>query len=219
MKNSSLFTKMSQDCGHDSCVAATQTTLQLNTSSGLSWRLLSSRLIITLCSADMERSHEGTRAWGDSEIPFFMCNSLSFFYFATRKEKIKRLPSDPSSSSDQHLPIPAISTTTGPSSLTWTPSPPDRADQTVTGLHGARSAHDQIGHSPSVSDRGEPAGQEEPAGALRQLHPHPHLPASHLHHRPAEQLRDTCRERVWAKMRVSLIHADIFFKRRYEAII
>lgn len=179
-------------------------------SAGASWApVLSSHSVVLIWKGHM-------RGRGPVVIlkSHFSCvfNSL-FFYFATRKEKIKWLPSDPSSSSDQHLPIPAISTTTGPSSLTWTPSPPNRADQTVTGLHGARSAHDQIGHSPSVSDRGEPAGQEEPAGAVRQLHPHPHLPASHLHHRPAEQLRDTCRERVWAKMRVSLIHADIFLKK------
>lgn len=57
--------------------------------------------------------------------------------------------------------------------------------------HGARPAHDQVGHPPGVSDWGEPAGQEEPAGAVRQLHPHPDLPAPHLHHRPAEQLRSS----------------------------
>lgn len=55
--------------------------------------------------------------------------------------------------------------------------------------HGEGPTHDQVGHSPGVPDRGEPPGQEEPAGALCKLHPHPHLPAAHLHHRPAEQLR------------------------------
>lgn len=72
--------------------------------------------------------------------------------------------------------------------------PPHRdfpASQNLSRLHGARPAHDQVGHPPSVPDRGEPAGQEEPAGALRQLHAHPDLPAPHLHHRPAEQLRSS----------------------------
>lgn len=55
--------------------------------------------------------------------------------------------------------------------------------------HGEGPAHDQVGHSPGVPDRGEPPGKEEPAGALCQLHPHPNLSAAHLHHRPAEQLR------------------------------
>lgn len=74
-----------------------------------------------------------------------------------------------------------------PSLLPSCSEPP--ASQNLSRLHGARPAHDQVGHPPSVPDRGEPADQEEPAGALRQLHPHPDLPAPHLHHRPAEQLR------------------------------
>lgn len=61
--------------------------------------------------------------------------------------------------------------------------------------HGEGPTHDQVGHPPGLPDRGQPAGQEEPAGALCQLHPHPHLPASHLHHRPAEQLRKRRRSR------------------------
>lgn len=65
------------------------------------------------------------------------------------------------------------------------------ASRNLGHLHGARPAHDQVGHPPSVSDWGDPAGQEEPAGAVRQLHPHPDLPAAHLHHRPAEQLRSS----------------------------
>lgn len=72
-------------------------------------------------------------------------------------------------------------------------SAPAPSDQNITSplspTHGARSAYDQVGHPPSLSDRGEPPSQEEPAGAVRQLHPHPHLPTPHLHHRPAEQLR------------------------------
>lgn len=48
--------------------------------------------------------------------------------------------------------------------------------------NGEGAAHHTGGHSAGVHHGGSPAGQAKHAGALRQLLPHPHLPAAHLHH-------------------------------------
>lgn len=56
---------------------------------------------------------------------------------------------------------------------------------TVLKYYGEGTTHDPCGHQEGVHHGGSPAGQAEPAEPLRQLLPHPHLPAAHLHHRVA----------------------------------
>lgn len=125
--------------------------------------------LFEMCKKGSEQS------WGDlsmyHETEWYYCFFLSILLAVRRELGWSGVISFASSSSKQP---------------DWTRLCRPTASQNLSHLHGACSAHDQVGHPPSISDWGESAGQEKPAGALRQLHPHPDLPASDLHNCPAE---------------------------------
>lgn len=107
------------------------------------------------------------------------------------------LPRQPASFLPSRLSTPPCGTAVPPLSLLRTPLcalslcvwPPQ---------HGESAAHDAGGHAAGVQHGASPAGQAKHAGSLRQLLPHPHLPASHLHHCLAN-VSGRGRKPFWAK--------------------
>lgn len=87
-------------------------------------------------------------------------------------------PEHPSLSRPLSLSLSALTTGHHQAALSLAPSNPAGSRE-----HGEGAAHDPLGHPEGLNHRGQPAGQAENAGALRQFLPHSHLPTAHVHHR------------------------------------